>query len=107
MAGLEVKGRGVVTVVDGSAALTTAYTATGTQPLMISGVRLHRLPRGAVFDLYGAAAGVRARPAGHQRAAGHRPTGRRARGHPAGSRRIAAEGAHESTAELRRRPASS
>ena len=48
---MEVKGRGVVTVVDGSEVVTTSYTATGTQPLMMSGVKLHTLPRGAVFDL--------------------------------------------------------
>ena len=48
---MEVKGRGVVTVVDGAEIITTSYTATGTQPLMMSGVKLHTLPRGAVFDL--------------------------------------------------------
>ena len=48
---MEVKGRGVVTIVDGSDVITTAYTATGTQPLMMSGIKLHTLPRGAVFDL--------------------------------------------------------
>src|ERR1700712_775725 len=48
---MEVKGRGVVTIVDGSDVVTTSYTATGTQPLMMSGVTLHTLPRGAVFDL--------------------------------------------------------
>ncbi|ACV81133.1 cyanophycinase [Nakamurella multipartita DSM 44233] len=104
---LEVKGRGVVTVMDGSAALTTAYTATGTQPLMISDVRLHSLPRGVVFDLDGrclvSAPGLPDLSAP--------PTVARPVDVPAGlrpdSRRIAAEGAHESTAELRRRPASS
>ena len=104
---LEVKGRGVVTVLDGSAALTTAYTATGTQPLMISDVRLHCLPRGAVFDLFGRrlvsapglpdVSGLPAIARPDDVPAGTRPD----------SRRIAAEGAHESTAELRRRPASS
>ena len=96
---LEVKGRGVVTVLDGSAALTTAYTATGTQPLMISDVRLHCLPRGAVFDLYGRrlVSGLPAIARPDDVPAGTRPD----------SRRIAVEGAHESTAELRRRPASS
>ena len=48
---LEVKGRGVVTIVDGSDVVTTSYTATGTQPLMMSGIKLHTLPRGAIFDL--------------------------------------------------------
>ncbi|HEY5878033.1 MAG TPA: cyanophycinase [Nakamurella sp.] len=104
---LEVKGRGVVTVMDGSAALTTAYTATGTQPLMISDVRLHSLPRGVVFDLHErrlvsapglpdvSGAPAIARP--NDVPSGTRPD----------SRRIAVEGAHETTAELRRRAASS
>jgi cyanophycinase len=104
---MEVKGRGVVTVVDGSDVITTAYTATGTQPLMISGIRLHTLPRGAVFDLRNrvlvSAPGLPDRTAGPPVTtvadvpAGTRPS----------SRRIAVEGAHETTAELRRRPASS
>ncbi len=104
---MEVKGRGVVTVMDGSDALTTAYTATGIQPLMISEVRLHSLPRGVVFDLVErrlvAAPGLPD--------TGGPPVVSRPGDVPAGSRpdtrRIAVEGAHESTAELRRRPASS
>lgn len=104
---LEVKGRGVVTVMDGSAALTTAYTATGTQPLMISDVRLHSLPRGVVFDLNGR---YLVSAPGLPDLSGP-PTVARPDDVPADlrpdSRRIAAEGAHESTAELRRRPASS
>ena len=44
---LEVKGRGVVTIVDGADVVTTAYTATGTQPLMMSGIRLHSRGRRA------------------------------------------------------------
>ena len=67
---MEVKGRGVVTVVDGSDVITTAYTATGTQPLMMSGIRLHTLPRGAVFDLTRRAPGLRARAARRRRRAG-------------------------------------
>ncbi len=80
---LEVKGRGVVTIVDGSEVLTTSYTATGTQPLMMSGVKLHTLPRGAIFDL--AARRLVSAPgsARHQhRTNGFHP-GRRAGGHPA------------------------
>ena len=104
---LEVKGRGVVTVMDGTSATTTAYTATGTQPLMISDVRLHSLPRGAVFDLVGRclvtapglpdASGPPAITRPDEVPAGVRPD----------TRRIAVEGAHASVAELRRRPASS
>ena len=104
---LEVKGRGVVTIVDGSEVLTTSYTATGTQPLMMSGVKLHTLPRGAIFDL--AARRLVSAPGLPDTAAAPTvstladvPEGTRPR-----SRRIAAEGAHETTSELRRRPASS
>ena len=103
---MEVIGRGVVTVMDGSEALTTAYTATGTQPLMISDVRLHTLPRGVVFDLTGRrlvsapglpdVAGPPSITGPGDVPAGTRPD----------SRRIAVEGAHETIAELRRRPAS-
>ncbi len=104
---MEVKGRGVVTVMDGSDALTTAYTATGTQPLMISDVRLHSLPRGVVFDLVERR--LLAAP-GLPDTSGP-PALARLGDVPAGSRpdtrRIAVEGAHETTAELRRRPASS
>ncbi len=104
---LEVKGRGVVTVVDGSDMVTTSYTATGTQPLMLSGVRLHTLPRGAVFDVQArrlvSAPGL---PDTSETpvviAPADVPPGSRPR-----TRRIAAEGAHETTSELRRRPASS
>lgn len=101
---LEVKGRGVLTVVDGSDLVTTAYTATGTQPLMISGLKLHSLPRGAKFDLRtrtlisapGLPVDDPLRPPVttlDDVPAGTRPQ----------SRRIAAEGAHVTTEQLRRR----
>jgi cyanophycinase len=104
---MEVKGRGVVTVLDGSDVITTSYTATGTQPLMMSGVKLHTLPRGAIFDLTErllvSAPGLpdTSLPPTVSTTADV-PAGTRPR-----TRRIAAEGAHETTAELRRRPASS
>ena len=103
---MEVKGRGVVTVVDGSDMITTSYTATGTQPLMMSGVKLHTLPRAAVFDLVArqlvSAPGLPDTSAPPNVAGpADVPVGTRPR-----SRRIAAEGAHETTSELRRRPAS-
>lgn len=104
---MEVKGRGVVTVVDGSNILTTSYTATGTQPLMMSGIVLHTLPRGAVFDLVGrrlvSAPGL-PDTATDPTVASLADVPEGSRPHP---RRIAAEGAHETTTELRRRPASS
>ncbi|MEP6562791.1 MAG: cyanophycinase, partial [Nakamurella sp.] len=104
---LEVKGRGVVTIVDGSDVVTTSYTATGTQPLMMSGIRLHTLPRGAIFDLRSrrlvSAPGLPDTSTDPTIAVpADVPAGSRPR-----TRRIAAEGAHETTSELRRRPASS
>ncbi len=103
---LEVKGRGVVTVIDGADVLTTAYTATGSQPLMMSGLTLHTLPRGAVFDLNTrrlvSAPGL-VEADGSSTIASIADVDDDARVRP---RRIAAEGAHTSTAELRRRPAS-
>jgi cyanophycinase len=104
---MEVKGRGVVTVVDGTDVITTAYTATGTQPLMMSGIRLHTLPRGAVFDLTRrvlvSAPGLPdAADAPEVTTLVDVPAGTRP-----SSRRIAVEGAHVTTTELRRRPASS
>lgn len=100
---MTVKGRGVVTVFDGSDVVTTAYTATGTQPLMLSGVRLHTLPRGSVFDLAArklvAAPGLPdTRGPVAVTTADQVPAQTKVR-----SRRIAAEGAHETTAQLRRR----
>jgi cyanophycinase len=102
----EVRGRGVVTVIDGADLITTAYTATGTQPLMLSNLKLHTLPRGAVFDLHRrvlvSAPGL-ADTDGPQTVTtlADVPPGTRPR-----SRQIAAEGAHSTTHELRRRPAS-
>jgi len=103
---LEVKGRGVVTIIDGAEVITTAYTATGTQPLMMSGLKLHTLPRGAVFDLSGrelvTAPGLSdAQGAPSISTLVDVPDDARS-----DSRRIAVEGAHATTAELRRRPAS-
>ena len=48
---LEVVGRGAVTVVDGSAAVSNASTARRTDALLVSGVVLHVLPEGSFFDL--------------------------------------------------------
>ncbi|GGM18271.1 cyanophycinase [Nakamurella endophytica] len=103
---MTVRGRGVVTVVDGSHVVTTAYTATGTQPLMMSDLRLHTLPRGAVFDLATRtlvwAPGL---PDTSEPPSVLTPADLPDAELPT-PRRIAVEGAHETTAELRRRPAS-
>jgi cyanophycinase len=50
---MEVVGRGVVTVVDGSMAVSNASTARRTDALMVSGAVLHVLPAGSRFDLVG------------------------------------------------------
>ncbi len=48
---LRVLGRGVVTVFDGRQVVSNAFEARRTAPLLASGVVLHVLPHGAVFDL--------------------------------------------------------
>ncbi|MDX6274487.1 MAG: cyanophycinase [Frankiales bacterium] len=48
---MEVVGRGAVTVVDGSNVTADAWSAKRTSPLLVSGVVLHSLPAGAIFDL--------------------------------------------------------
>ena len=48
---LEVLGRGAITVFDGSAMISNVDTASGTAPLLASGVVLHSLPAGSRFDL--------------------------------------------------------
>jgi cyanophycinase len=48
---LGVVGRGVVTIVDGRNIVSNAHEARRTAPLLASGVVLHVLPAGSVFDL--------------------------------------------------------
>jgi cyanophycinase len=48
---LEVIGRGSVTVIDGSVAQTDSYQTIGHKPMMVSGVVLHSIPSGYLFDL--------------------------------------------------------
>jgi len=52
---LEVVGKGAVTLFDGAAMSSNIDTASGTAPLMVSGVVLHSLPAGSRFDLTGRA----------------------------------------------------
>jgi cyanophycinase len=61
---LEVIGRGAVTLFDGSSMTSNVDSASGTAPLMVSGVVLHSLPSGARFDLAARTllAGVSGRP---------------------------------------------
>jgi cyanophycinase len=48
---LRVVGRGVVTIVDGRDVVSNAHEARRTAPLLASGVVLHVLPEGSVFNL--------------------------------------------------------
>ena len=48
---LEVVGRGAVTIIDGTDMTSNAHEAKRTEPLLVSGARLHVLPAGAKFDL--------------------------------------------------------
>jgi cyanophycinase len=48
---LEVAGRGAVTIVDAERAITSAPTAKGSRPILVSGAVVHTLPSGARFDL--------------------------------------------------------
>ncbi|HSS67091.1 MAG TPA: cyanophycinase [Nocardioidaceae bacterium] len=48
---LEVIGRGAVTIIDGHEMTSNAHAAKRTNPLLVSGARLHVLPAGAKFDL--------------------------------------------------------
>ena len=48
---VEVIGRGAVTIVDGADMVSNAHEAKRTEPLLVSGARLHVLPAGAKFDL--------------------------------------------------------
>jgi cyanophycinase len=48
---LRVVGRGVVTILDGRSVVSNAHQARRTAPLLVSGVVMHVLPAGSVFDL--------------------------------------------------------
>ncbi|MEI2785976.1 MAG: cyanophycinase [Candidatus Nanopelagicales bacterium] len=48
---LEVYGRGAVFLADGRNAVSNAYAARGTEPILISGASVHFLPSGTHFDL--------------------------------------------------------
>ena len=48
---LTVEGRGAVTIFDGRAIVSNAHEARKTAPLLASGVVMHVLPEGSVFDL--------------------------------------------------------
>lgn len=93
---LEVYGRGAVFLADASQAVTNAYAARGTEPILISGAQVHFLPSGTRFDLRSRTL-LEYRTATEQaqiarRTSDHIPD-RRA------SLRVNAEGAHDRNAE--------
>lgn len=48
---LEVFGRGAIFLAEADGAVTNAYAARGTEPILISGAKVHFLPNGTRFDL--------------------------------------------------------
>ena len=48
---VEVIGRGAVTIIDGTDMVSNAHEAKRTEPLLVSGARMHVLPAGTKFDL--------------------------------------------------------
>jgi cyanophycinase len=93
---LEVYGRGAVFLADASHAVTNAYAARGTEPILISGAQVHFLPSSTRFDLRSRTL-LEYRTATEQaqiarRTSDHIPD-RRA------SLRVNAEGAHDRNAE--------
>jgi cyanophycinase len=89
---LEVIGRGAVTIVDGSSAVTDAFHTKGYRPMMVSGAILHSLPAGSRFDLERRALLPGAEPT-------VRPGGRSRRRVEQMARRMAAEGANSFSVE--------
>ncbi len=89
---LEVIGRGAVTIVDGSSAVTDAFHTKGYRPMMVSGAVLHSLPSGFGFDLERRVLLPVAEPT-------VRPGGRSRRRVTQMARRMAAEGANSFSVE--------
>lgn len=97
---LEVLGRGSVTIVDGSQALTDAFQTKGHRPMMVSGAIIHSLPSGYGFDLQARRLIPRMDDLGEKQAKTTESARRRL---ARMSREIAAEGANSFAAERRRR----
>lgn len=93
---LEVYGRGAVFLAEAQDAVTNAYAARGTEPLLISGAKVHFLPSGTHFDL-SARQLLQHRTATEQAQVARR-TSEPIADHRA-SVRVNAEGAHDRNAE--------
>jgi cyanophycinase len=93
---MEVYGRGAVFLAEAEGAVTNAYAARGTDPILISGAKVHFLPSGTSFDL-GSRQLLEYRTAVEQAR-----IARRTSEHVSAStatRRVNAEGAHDRNAE--------
>lgn len=93
---MEVYGRGAVFVAEARDAVTNAYAARGSEPILISGAKVHFLPTGTHFDL------VDRELTQYRTAVEQAQTARRTSEHvPArtATRRVDAEGVHDRNAE--------
>ncbi len=93
---MEVYGRGAVFLADAREAVTNAYAARGSEPILISGAKVHFLPTGTRFDL------LDRQLVEYRTAVEQARTARRTSEHvPArtATRRVDSEGAHDRNAE--------
>lgn len=93
---MDVYGRGAVFLAEADAAVTNAYAARGTEPILISGAKVHFLPTGTTFDL------ARRELLEYRTAVEQAQIARRTSEHVSATtatRRVNAEGAHDRNAE--------
>jgi len=93
---MEVYGRGSVFIAEADAAVTNAYAARGTDPILLSGARVHFLPSGTVFDL------MQRQLVEYRTAVEQAQIARRTSEHVSpttATRRVNAEGVHDRNAE--------
>jgi cyanophycinase len=93
---MDVYGRGAVFLAEADAAVTNAYAARGTEPILISGAKVHFLPTGTSFDL------ARRELLEYRTAVEQAQIARRTSEHVSpttATRRVNAEGVHDRNAE--------
>jgi cyanophycinase len=93
---LEVYGRGAVFLAEADHAVTNAYAARGTEPILISGATVHFLPTSTTFDLH------ERQLVGYRTATEQAQIARRTSEHVSpttATRRVNAEGVHDRNAE--------
>ncbi len=93
---MDVYGRGAVFLAEADAAVTNAYAARGTEPILISGAKVHFLPTGTTFDL------ARRELLEYRTAVEQAQIARRTSEHVSpttATRRVNAEGVHDRNAE--------